>query len=673
MFNILVLSRGIRLLVNGPVFTPEFNQWIFSRKGEYRAVAGWGHKPTANKARRLAKQKKLPYIALEDGYLRSIRLGKDGEQPLSLVVDPIGIYYDARQPSQLEQWLETGQWSEKELLSRARAVRQWLAEERLSKYNHAPEKQLWPDLKRERVLVVDQTFGDMSVTGALADENSFSNMLQAALDENPSADIVVKTHPDVLAGYIKGYLPTIPDDPRIQMLTDDVHPWSVLDGVNKVYTVSSLLGFEALLAGKDVHCFGMPFYAGWGVTTDELSCERRTRQCSLDEVFAAAYLKYARYVDPIKGERCEIEQIIRLLSDRRRHWLQTRGETICSGVSPWKRKFLPGFLSQTKGAVRFVKKHRQAIEIATSNNRRWALWASAENEELRKIALKKKIPLLRIEDAFLRSVGLGSDLVRPGSLVLDDEGIYYDSTRPSRLETLLRETEFSDVLLERATCLREKILISGVTKYNFGKQSELVFNNGDKKLVLVPGQVEDDASIQRGSPEVRSNAELLKLARQARPEAHIIYKPHPDVLVGNRRGAVSEADALKWCDQIVIAADMGRLLQMVDEVHTMTSLTGFEALVRGKKVSCYGLPFYAGWGLTEDRHGCFRRGRQLTLDQLIAGALILYPTYVDPHSGQICSVEHFLDWLTANVDNVQGPPWKTRLIRAFQNWRQGRE
>ena len=62
----------------------------------------------------------------------------------------------------------------------------------------------------------------------------------------------------------------------------------------------------------------------------------------------------------------------------------------------------------------------------------------------------------------------------------------------------------------------------------------------------------------------------------------------------------------------------------------MTSLSGFDALLRGKRVVVYGRPFYAGWGLTEDRLSIPRRQRQLTLDALVAGALLRYPIYWDP-------------------------------------------
>lgn len=670
--NLLIVSRGIRRIAHGCAFTPEFEAWVSKKSDSHVAVGGWGYKPTAFQARAYAAKHKLPYVALEDGFLRSVRLGRDGEQPLSLVVDPVGIYYDAHQPSQLEEWLEAGTWNEPALLQRANRVRTQVVAQRLSKYNHAPDTCPWND-NVERVLVIDQTFDDMSVKGALADKASFHRMLHAALRENPAAEIVVKTHPDVLAGYREGYLGKVEQDSRIAVLADDLHPWAVLDGVKKVYVVSSLMGFEALLAGKEVRCFGMPFYAGWGLTTDEFKCARRSRACTLDEVFAAAYLKYARYVDPISGKACEIEDVIPLLTDRRRHWLNTRGKVICAGVSKWKRRFLPAFLSQVDGNVRFVKNFATGLDKASAQNTRLALWASKETEALRHEAAQREIPLIRIEDAFLRSVGLGSDLVQPGSLVLDDEGIYYDCRSPSRLETLLRETTFSDDLIQRAQKLQHMILHSGLTKYNVGNQATPGFDAKGRNLILVPGQVEDDASILRGSPEINRNLDLLIAVRRARPEAAIIYKPHPDVWVGNRKGRVTEEDALKWCDWVVTDISMDKLLGMVDEVHTMTSLTGFEALLRGKKVACYGLPFYAGWGLTADRQQCERRGRVLSLPELIAATLILYPVYVDPDSGQICTPEHFITWLMENRTQIQGPPLKTRLIRLFQNWRQGRD
>jgi capsular polysaccharide export protein len=76
-----------------------------------------------------------------------------------------------------------------------------------------------------------------------------------------------------------------------------------------------------------------------------------------------------------------------------------------------------------------------------------------------------------------------------------------------------------------------------------------------------------------------------------------------------------------------------------DELHCLTSLAGFEALLRGKPVTVHGQPFYAGWGLTTDLAPIPRRRRRLDLEELVAGVLIAYPRYIDPRTGIPCGPE----------------------------------
>ena len=95
---------------------------------------------------------------------------------------------------------------------------------------------------------------------------------------------------------------------------------------------------------------------------------------------------------------------------------------------------------------------------------------------------------------------------------------------------------------------------------------------------------------------------------------------------------------------------MPALLDMVDGLHVMTSLAGFEALLRGKDVTTHGVPFYAGWGLTRDLGPVpARRGRTRSLDELIAAALLLYPRYLDPATGLPCPPEMLVERLAAGV------------------------
>lgn len=102
---------------------------------------------------------------------------------------------------------------------------------------------------------------------------------------------------------------------------------------------------------------------------------------------------------------------------------------------------------------------------------------------------------------------------------------------------------------------------------------------------------------------------------------------------GNRAGRVALTAAMQWADQIESKLSVVSCIEACDELHTMTSLSGFDALLRGKRVVTYGQPFYAGWGLTADRMSggaAFeRRTRRLSLDELVAGALLRYPLYWD--------------------------------------------
>lgn len=158
------------------------------------------------------------------------------------------------------------------------------------------------------------------------------------------------------------------------------------------------------------------------------------------------------------------------------------------------------------------------------------------------------------------------------------------------------------------------------------------------RRILVPGQVEDDASILTGAGAIRTNRDLLRIARTAHPEAVIIYKPHPDVEAGLRTGDVGDISGL--ADLVAENADPLALLDAVDEVWTMTSLLGFEALLRGLKVTTLGAPFYAGWGLTSDRGNVpERRSARPGLLGLVHASLIDYPRYFDPVTGLPCPVE----------------------------------
>jgi capsular polysaccharide export protein len=321
-----------------------------------------------------------------------------------------------------------------------------------------------------------------------------------------------------------------------------------------------------------------------------------------------------------------------LSSSSRRH---LPGVVYACGFSLQKRASLRRFAAES--VVRFVKSVTQIPAGSTV-----LLWGS----NLLAQGCEGNIDVVRVEDGFLRSVGLGAEFAQPLSWVMDGRGIHYDATRPSDLEHLLQTERWSAALLERAAFLRERLVASGITKYSVG-HAAWKRPSRSMHVILVPGQVESDASLRFGAPDLHTNIELLRAVRLAHPDSHLVYKPHPDVVARLRVQGVGEAQAKSFCDEVVTDVAMGELLKQVDEVHVLTSLTGFEALLRHKEVVCYGLPFYAGWGLTRDVLPIARRTRRLTLDELVAGTLICYPGYVSRSDGRSSTPERALDELLA--------------------------
>ena len=266
-------------------------------------------------------------------------------------------------------------------------------------------------------------------------------------------------------------------------------------------------------------------------------------------------------------------------------------------------------------------------------------WGRKSFTDVEEFALKNGMKIFRVEDGFIRSVGLGSDLTQPYSQVIDKSGIYFDPTQPSDLENYLNFYDFEndEHLLQRAKKLQEQIIKNKISKYNAQSAVKLHLPP-QRRTAVVIGQVEDDASIKYGANGM-TNMQLLQQVRENYPELYVVFKPHPDVLSGNRVGHIDEADALKYCDEVITDVSISDVLNAVDEVHTMTSLTGFEGLLYSKEVYTYGMPFYAGWGLTHDTQKCQRRKRELNLTQLIAATYLLYPRYISPKTKKICEAE----------------------------------
>lgn len=295
-------------------------------------IARWGENICAI-MHTIQQNKEILFVG--DGFLRSINTIASANtiekfrKGISFTFDDLTCYYDATRQSRLELML-----NDKELIfsdeqiQRARVCIDKIISTHLTKYNHQPIFE--PNIGREgakKVLVVDQSFGDMSIAKGLANEETFKEMLDCAIRENPDADIIIKTHPDTIAGaggYYKGYKP----HDNVYTQTEPINPISLIKYVDKVYVCTTQLGFEALMCGKEVNVFGMPFYAGWGLTKDKQVCPRRTNKRTLEEVFYIAYIMYSHYVNPDKKCRCEIEEAMAYLLKLREEYFKEKSKFV---------------------------------------------------------------------------------------------------------------------------------------------------------------------------------------------------------------------------------------------------------------------------------------------------------------------------------------------------------
>jgi capsular polysaccharide export protein len=364
-------------------------------------------------------------------------------------------------------------------------------------------------------------------------------------------------------------------------------------------------------------------------------------------------LPYTRFACPFSPRPISAGAAVAILALWRRTAAQNRQIGSFLGMAGWKQ----AAITSAFGPAHFAKNPAAAL----ARPGKVLAWASSLTPATEAAAGER---LWRVEDGFIRSLGLGVNFAPAASLVVDPLGMHYDPARPSQLEKILTETDFSPALLARAAALRARITAANITKYNLAEPLPPLPATPGRRRILVVGQVEDDASIRHGAGRVRSNAQLLAAARAAEPDAFLIYKPHPDVQTGYRRGYLPTREARRHADMVVTSGNIGRLLAQMDALHSITSLAGFEALLRGVAVTSWGAPFYAGWGLTDDREPPPRRGRRLSLDALVAGCLILYPRYQDPLTLLPCTPELLLDRLAEPARWPPLPPAR----RAYLAW-----
>lgn len=418
------MSRSVPLesLVEGPGWVGIMSQWVMWkvhhlsefldpegppywlwRRGQQRpeglkAISGIGYKSSSDHARVLCKRWGIPYVALEDGFLRSSSLGVEGDTPMSMVVDPIGIHYLADRPSLLENILQTPHILTAAELATAQALIALMRSSGIGKYNNAPDLSDDDALGRDKplILVVDQTYGDFSIPGGGLCEADFIRMLDAALAENPDADVRVRIHPDCINGHKKSCLLDAALARGVALENRHVSWASLASRARRVYVGTSQAGLEALIQGVPVTCFGLPFYAGWGLTDDRLPIPRRQARPTLEQLVAAAYIRYCRYVDPLTDQRCDVMTVARQLARQKQHDSQFAGALTVLGVPRRRQPAIRRLLDSRWGRVKFTHNSADLMTTVAREDGKVVVWSPREPRDLSSRAAARGVPLWRI-------------------------------------------------------------------------------------------------------------------------------------------------------------------------------------------------------------------------------------------------------------------------------------
>jgi capsular polysaccharide export protein len=550
--------------------------------------------------------------------------------PLGLLIDRQGAPCDAARPSDLETLLARHPLDDTALLDRARDAIARLRDAHLSEFADADPDLAPPD--PGFVLVLDQPRGDAAIRLGQANADSFAEMLTWARLDHPDATIVVTPHALTRRGETPGHFDPATLPPGVVIEDRPVSPWRLFEHARAVYTVTARQGFEALLGGHRPVTFGVPFYAGWGLTDDRRpGPARRNRRLSRAQLAAAALILHPVWYDPFRDRLCALEDALGTLEAQARAWREDRAGYVAFRMRSGKRPYPTGFFGQHGGPIA----HVDEIDSAAADGRPVQVWAQDETPALRAACETAARRLLRVSEGVLQVQGAKARRDAPLSFIQDDLGNPHDPRRESRLERLIAEAaDLPAKRLDRAERLLAAIARAGP------KAARGARSGAERPVILVPGQADGDDAEPYAAGAVATDHELLRTARRLHPTGHIVYWPAP--------GAAGGTGPDLPADEVASGADPVALIARADRVVTISSPLGFQALLRDVPVTVLGAPFYAGWGLTTDLGAPpDRRHARPSRAALAHAALIACARYHDPVTDMPCPPEIAVARLTA--------------------------
>lgn len=587
----------------------------------------WGYNDPAD-VTAFAARHGLPIYRMEDGFLRSVSLGSTHSRPYSLVLDKSSLYFNAEEQSDLEKLLATYDFTQApELLQRAEQLIAFQREFGISKYNLPSEKE--SDIKnqvaRKRcILVIGQVENDKSIVYGQGNGWTCARLIQLACEENPDCEIIYKPHPDVMHGIRTGNAPLGPLPSRCRIAERDESLAELFTLVERVYVITSLSGFEALIHGLPVTTAGMPFYAGWGLTDDRCPDHHRSRRLTLAELYAAAYLLYPRYILNLQNspdgcrktlfKLCEEKNGIELLGS---NWESGgRPVALLCGVSPQTSGFLSASLTGYRVA-RLRQENMDIIRICQAMNVRAIFTESLPlPESVIRQARQERIELVAIERGFACAV-TSPEADAPGTLILRPLSETAPMTSDHHTEGLIRilsefsASEHADQIAGMKTLLPLNRLLARIL-------DGLALTNPSRSLLPLKKSAGARVLLLSKTPD--EARKLKRLARQDHPAGEFL-------VISESAESAAPAPVISPDTQFLPASALQQALDSVDCVYTEDSLYALEALRSELPVIVSGRPFYAGWGLTKDLQPV-ERPRHLSREQFFYALYALHPRYL---------------------------------------------
>ncbi len=541
--------------------------------------------------------------------------------------------------------------SEEEIALSQKAI-QMINKYCITKYNQFPVFKPEDSNSEKSILLIDQSLNSQSVLENQANMNNFSNMFMYAFENFPNAKIYIKYHPDTINGIEEGYLHKflkknkLLDHPSLQIIDYHCNVASLFYYVSDVLTVTSPVGFEALLRGKNVTTFGNSFYSGHGVTTDQYTLIKKPR--NVLEIFHALFIQNSIYLNPFNNKKGTILDILEYVSLQKRH--QNSKHVV----------FFRTEFSKSKNIVKLL--NLESKENIYLNNQSKILLQDSKlilvDSQKHMNHLPKKHSKAFVGEGFLFPTETQKN--QPMSMIIDFSAAYYHNKINSDLDEILNNEPFTDYELENVKFFIEDL------KSKFNKELE-IFPNGnlanikkeDKKIIFIPGNSEQTQNLFE--LPISSDLELILSVAQREKDSIIIYKPASDSKIKRTKDLFKSGlpKLQETCNnnknQLIVEteAHASHIINLCDEVHLISNNFGIEALIQNKKVINYGQTFFSGRGLTTDVFTSDKQKKEISLERLILGSLMLYPRYKIPNNDCFVSSRIALNYYVENIEQLK--------------------